>query len=754
MEEQLPRKFGKYTLLRKLAVGGMAEIFLALHRSISGFEKLLVIKRILPNLTQDGEFLQMFLDEARIAATLNHPNIAQIYDVGSVGDSYFIAMEYVHGEDLRSIVRAMKKKAIKSFPLEHGLQIVAGVCAGLDFAHTRTDLQGEPLEIVHRDISPQNVLVTFAGDVKVVDFGIAAAKIAGMKQNTDRGQLKGKIPYMSPEQCQGEDLDHRSDIFSMGILLWELTTGRRLFRGETEFNTLRKIVEEPYPRPTQFVSNYSPELEQIVMRALAKDRESRYASARDLQADLEEFTRHNRLRASSLNLATFLEEIFGDKLATQREALAQGKRLADIIAQEEDRAPEIPSDELVELDDKDLPISDAHSGAPSGAHSGTPSGALVAAQGPPSTGAWVEEKKSSGAKRLAMAIVALVLVLGVGGAVLFFSSNSNSGTRSPAVSGQLEVSSTPDGASIALDNETTGMVTPHVFKNLRVDRTYQVKLSLDGYRPELREVKLTSAHSEERVSLELTPSAKGIVTIKTAPRGAQIYFDGRPLEDHSPTTIAEIVPLEEHTVLVKLAGYVDQTKSVTVAPGKAVELLLELVEAPLGADESFLVIESEPDNARIVIDDDEVEERTPFKMRLAAGRRVTVEIGKAGFDSFRKSVKLTGGDTVKIAARLDRSRERNPGGKSGPNGQRSGDDDSSGGTTKAKGSGWLYFNAVPYCNVAIDGRAVGVTPIVKRELSAGRHTILCNSPPIGVSKHVVVNVPANGTVRRQIKLAP
>ncbi len=714
----------------------MAEIFLALHRSISGFEKLLVIKRILPNLTEDTDFLQMFLDEARIAATLNHPNICQIYDVGSVGESYFIAMEYVHGEDLRSIVRSMKKKAITSFPLEHGLQIVTSVCAALDFAHTRTDLQGEPLEIVHRDISPQNVLVTFAGDVKLVDFGIARAKMAGIEQNTDRGQLKGKIPYMSPEQCRGENLDHRSDIFSMGILLFELTTGRRLFRGETEFNTLRKIVEDPYPRPSQFVGDYPPELEEIVVRALSKDREQRYQTARELQADLEEFTRHNRIPVSSLNLSKFLEEIFGEKLATQREALAQGKRLADIIAQEEDRAPEIPSDELVELDAKDRPISDAHSGA------------VLVAPGSPSTGTWVEEKKSSGAKRLAMAALVLVLVMGIGGAVLFFTLPSGSTTTEPMVSGQLEVRSTPVGASITVDNEPTGMVTPHVFKNLRVDRTYQVKLSLDGYRHELRVVKLTASHSQERVSLELTPASKGIITIKTVPRGAKVFFDGRPLDDVSPATVAEVIPLEEHSVLVKLAGFLDQTKAVSVAPGKASEIVFELEEAPLADDESFLVIESEPEGARIVIDDDEIDERTPYKKRLAAGRRVTIEVGKSGFETFRKTVKLTGGETVKIAARLDRARDRGTGGRGGN------DTGSGSGGSKLSGTGWLYFNAVPYCNVAIDGRSAGVTPIVKRQLSAGRHTILCNSPPIGVTKRVVVNIPANGTVRRQIKLAP
>ena len=171
--EGLPRRFGKYTLLRKLAVGGMAELFLAIQRSVAGFEKLIVIKRILPSMNQDRAFIDMFLHEARIAATLSHPNIVQIFDVGQVDGTYFIAMEHVHGEDLRSIVRQMKRKGVNDFPLEHAISIVLGMCAGLAYAHEKRELDGSALNIVHRDISPQNVVVTFTGDVKIVDFGIA-----------------------------------------------------------------------------------------------------------------------------------------------------------------------------------------------------------------------------------------------------------------------------------------------------------------------------------------------------------------------------------------------------------------------------------------------------------------------------------------------------------------------------------------------------------------------------------------------------
>lgn len=722
MEEQLPIKFGKYTLLRRLAVGGMAEIFLALHRSISGFEKLLVIKRILPNLTQDQEFLQMFLDEARIAATLNHPNIAQIYDVGAVGDSYFIAMEYVHGEDLRSIVRGMKKKHVTSFPLEHSLQIIGGVCAGLEYAHTRTDLQGQPLEIVHRDISPQNVLVTFSGDIKVVDFGIARAKMAGLEQNTDRGQLKGKVPYMSPEQCRGRDLDWRSDIFSAGILLFELTTGRRLFRGATEFNTLRMIVEEDYPLPSQFYAHYPADLEQIVMKSLMKDREQRFQSARELQADLEEFVRQHRIPSSTLNLAKFLEEIFDEKLATQREALAEGKRLADIIAQEESRAPERHSSGLIDIGDH-----------------GQPSSGPFPTQPGPSTAAWVERKKSSIARRLAMAIVALVLVVGVGGAIIFFTRPGETTTVEPEVMGQIDITSTPEGAEIRLDGQPTKSKTPHLVKNLRTGKTYQIKLSLEGYRHELREVRLTSAHPNERVSLEMTPARTGIFVVDSTPPGAEVYVDGRQFDGVTPATIPELTPNEAHTVLLKLAGYVDASDSASVAPGKIVNLSFELEETELGLDESFLVVETEPEGVEVILNGERLASLTPLKHRLAAGRTVKLLLTKKNYDPVRKNVRLRGGRTAEVSVKLRRGR-RQPTQPTQP--------------TQVTGTGRLYFDAVPFCNVSIDGRSYGPTPLVGVKLPAGRRRIRCSSPPINVTKTITVNIPPDGTIRRRVKLVP
>lgn len=288
----------------------MAELFLAHTRSMHGFEKLVVLKRILPQYAENPEFVRMFLDEARLAATLDHPNIAHVYDIGEYEGSRFFAMEYVHGQSLLKVMRAITEQR-RPLPLEHALNVIIGCSAGLHHAHDKIGLDGTPLGIVHRDVSPPNVIITYDGGVKVVDFGIAKAATA--KASTAVGTLKGKIPYMSPEQCRGESLDRRSDVFSLGILLYELTVGRRLFHAENEVAIIRKITAGGFPPPTSIHPRYPPELEAIVLRTLQLLPDSRYPSCRELQLELEEFAREYKLSISSARLASFMEELFDEE---------------------------------------------------------------------------------------------------------------------------------------------------------------------------------------------------------------------------------------------------------------------------------------------------------------------------------------------------------------------------------------------------------------------------------------------------------
>jgi serine/threonine protein kinase/DNA-directed RNA polymerase subunit RPC12/RpoP len=351
-----PTTLGKYQLLKKIAVGGMAEIWVARSAGISGVEQMCVVKRILPELSTNADFVRMFLDEARIAATLNHPNLVQMYDVGEAAGRPFIAMEFLHGEDVRTLRKALRPQRGR-MPVEHALNVVMGVAAGLHYAHEKVGFDGRPLRVVHRDISPHNVFVTHDGAVKILDFGIAVA--ANRDHATQNGTLKGKIPYMSPEQCLCEPLDRRSDIYSLGVMLHELTTGPRLHKaGSSEYEMMRSILEGPIVLPSQIIPDYPPALEKIVLRCLARNKEDRYPTARHLHTELEAFAREERLAVSSLALSTYMAELFGSRAEAWREALASGR---DLLAHIVERQP--PATLLADEWSIDEPFDD-HGAAP------------------------------------------------------------------------------------------------------------------------------------------------------------------------------------------------------------------------------------------------------------------------------------------------------------------------------------------------------------------------------------------------------
>jgi serine/threonine protein kinase len=304
---------GKYEILRRLATGGMAEIYLARVSGTAGFEKLVVLKRILPNVAADHGFVQMFLDEARLAATLRHPNIADVFDVGEEDGSYYFAMEFIHGQDARAIKLATFSQS-RELPIEIALTIINGTTYALAYAHAKEGPQG-PLGIVHRDVTPSNILVSYDGAVKLVDFGIARADTRSAVVKTRTGTLKGKVPYMSPEQARGGALDRRSDLFSLGGLLYELTTGRRPFEYRSEFETLDAIASGKVKPPSSLIPSYPRDLEAIVMKLLALDPASRYQNADDVMLALERLIKDHGMLVSERVLAKFMRELFAAEIA-------------------------------------------------------------------------------------------------------------------------------------------------------------------------------------------------------------------------------------------------------------------------------------------------------------------------------------------------------------------------------------------------------------------------------------------------------
>ncbi|MDP2314588.1 MAG: serine/threonine-protein kinase [Pseudomonadota bacterium] len=320
-----PEVFGKYFLVDKIAMGGMAEIFKAKTFGHGGFENLLVIKRILSHLSDNEQFVRMFMDEAKVSALLQNANIVRIYDFGRLRDNYFIAMEHVEGKDVKLILRKLAERR-KLLPREFAVYIAMEAAKGLDYAHKRTTLQGQPLSIVHRDVSPSNLLVSYNGEVKVADFGIV--KAANCAEDTDAGMLKGKFEYMSPEQASGKDLDRRSDIFSLGIILHEMLTGRRLFKSDDEIKTLERIKSGDVDPPSTLNPSVPARLDEIVMRALAKDPGDRFQDARELHAELLEFLYPASPDLTQQSLAHFMAELFADEVSQERARLEEGTRLA------------------------------------------------------------------------------------------------------------------------------------------------------------------------------------------------------------------------------------------------------------------------------------------------------------------------------------------------------------------------------------------------------------------------------------------
>ena len=317
MADFQPVRFGKYLLVAKLASGGMAQLYRGKILGDQGFEKFIAIKQILPHLAEEKEFLSSFIDEAKLAALLHHQNIVQIYDFGSAEGAYFITMEYLFGKDLRVIAQKSKEKNLP-FSIEHCLFIISRICAGLDYAHKLKDFQGKPLNIIHRDVSPQNIIITYEGDVKIVDFGIAKAR--SRSTITQVGMIKGKVAYMAPEQASGKNIDSRSDIFPTGILLYEMLSGKRMFTGDT-LQILAKVSRAEFDPPETAISNLAPKLYKILHQALAKDPEQRYQSGGEMLADLEECMFELFLRPTARGLAQYMKDLFKEEIIAEEQVM-------------------------------------------------------------------------------------------------------------------------------------------------------------------------------------------------------------------------------------------------------------------------------------------------------------------------------------------------------------------------------------------------------------------------------------------------
>lgn len=551
-----PESFGKYFLVDKIAMGGMAEIFKAKTFGHGGFENLLVIKRILSHLSANDQFVRMFMDEAKVSALLQHNNVVRIYDFGRLRDNYFIAMECVEGKDVKLILRKLAERR-KLLPREFAVYIAMEAAKGLDYAHKRTTLQGQPLDIVHRDVSPSNILVSYNGEVKVADFGIV--KAANCAEDTDAGMLKGKFEYMSPEQASGKDLDRRSDIFSLGIILHEMLTGRRLFKSDDEIKTLERIKAGDVDPPSTLNPSVPARLDEIVMRALARDTDDRYQDARELHADLLEFLYPASPDLTQQSLAHFMAELFSDEMTNERGRLEEGTRLA--LAMHE-------SQQSVDLEE------DWEEESPS---TRTRGGTVAQAAPAPAP------------SKVPYVVAGLALLLSLGTAGFFLSRGEGDAVPTPIVeapqapnTGSVQVKIGPVAGRVTVDGVLVGEGTDVLVPDLAPDAEHTLLVEADGHAPFTETLTVAAG---ERVRLPVTlagvaaPSAgrdtpregsrgssstqrpvqTGEVNVALAwfasnPSGADVFVDGK-LVGKTPVEWTGGTAGSRYSVEYRLSGY-------------------------------------------------------------------------------------------------------------------------------------------------------------------------------------------------------
>lgn len=560
-------KFGKYYLLDKVATGGMAEVYLSKLVGAQGVNKFVAIKRILPQYSENDEFNSMFKEEAKIAVNISHSNVVPIYDFGEELHRLYLVMEYVPGKNVRQILNTLKKQK-EVIPLPFAVAIINEVAKGLDNAHKCFDrTTGRPLNIIHRDVSPQNVILSFDGEVKLLDFGIAKAE--SKIETTRAGTLKGKFGYMSPEQAEGLELDARTDIFSLGIVLWELLADARLFMAKNEVMTIRKIRDCVIPSLSKSNPEVTTDLENIVQKALARDRNIRYQTAGELHKELNVYLNRHFPDFTQGDLAAFMKRLYNDEIVELREKMIEYAALGT-------------ENELDlgwnELDDNDQTriLDDAGNHFYENSLTFDPMAEIQKNQANNNLSQWKESyhsrvtaasvpttayatsvgEKSNLARNL---IIFFMMVFGATyylkenpefvtkmkiqlGLQMDSSSLASRNTKKPNFAspkdkapGQIyykyHITSTPPGAAIYINGQETGFYTPGRVQ-VKPNTQFSLSLKRDGYFPYTQ--KLVASQNGQQFQATLLKASFGFISVKVVPSRAVLYINGQKLNEQPP----------------------------------------------------------------------------------------------------------------------------------------------------------------------------------------------------------------------------
>lgn len=795
-----PIPFGKYYLLERINVGGMAEVFKAKATGVEGFERMVAVKRILPSIAEDEEFITMFVDEAKIAVQLTHANVAQIFDLGKVGDSYFIALEYVHGKDLRAIFHRARQRG-EQVPIPMACFVIMKICEGLDYAHNKRDSAGRFLNLVHRDVSPQNLLVSYEGECKIIDFGIALA--AGKAGRTQAGILKGKFGYMSPEQVQqGFEIDRRSDVFGVGICLYELLTGERLFVAETDFATLEKVRNVDIMPPSTYNRRIPEDLEQIVLRALARNRDDRHQTAMALHDELQSFMYTSGNFFGRKDLSMYMQRVFAEELSkeTARDREYATLDLPALHTGEDESGLE----SFQEID----PVSTV---------SALQDGAMLSGTSPAMQSSPQLPRKAT--------LVGMPAVAGrsTGGRVsrppgpvvprISPRANSIPPGYGPSASGVRQAAQ-PARAPGWDDEELATQIYDKPGEGL--DALASQLEYLEPARP-ARPVaaapvaaaapvvpatrSIPPARAPRRTAWPILaavaavlllvgvgvwlarPPAPGELRLTTDPPDAQLRIDGIVVGGRSPFHAGNVAPGTTHLIEVVRENYRPWSIKIQLQPAQS----MELPEVVLDPVESGFALDSIPSGASVFVDGAKLTDATPVRMtKISPGDHI-IRLESDGYAPWESSLHVVAGKVLDLpkaqltpqtadgqrpvsapaATALAPTPTPTPGPapvattprkpRPGPRAPRP--------TFVAQqpappapapaaggGEGTLRVQTRPWSKVFIDGQLVGTTPQMGIRLPAGSHTLVLQNDDFGIRKTVPIRIRAGETITKVLTL--
>lgn len=662
----LNRQFGDFVLIKRIATGGMAEVYLALKDGPASFNRLVALKSILRQRHEDPTFVAMFFNEACLGSRFNHPNLINVYDVVEIDGRLTLVMEYVDGPTVAQMAKRLAEKG-EELPRKVSIRIVLDACRGLFHAHHLVDIDGKPLEVVHRDVSPQNILVGYNGQVKVFDFGIARTATQD-DEGSISGVLAGKYAYMSPEQCHGFDLDERSDVFSLGIILYELTTKRRLFRRKSQIEVLRAITEEDVTPPSEIVADYPRALERIVMKALQRDPKDRPATALEMYDGLHNYAAMAEELISVEALGDYLQSKYQEEIASEQAMLEQAmKKIMEAQTRDSMSRPRITDDTPIpepdwvdvtadDRSDSDLDL-DALGELSVGVNDTVPSPALTDSQTRADAEVFRQLSRSRKLNVLLALCLMLVVATAAAGVLIFLQQPPGTDeaalTSSVVTTGLVNIGSHPDGATIFLDGVQRAEVTPASF-DVALEEELAVRLEMDDYQGYETNLLLTTDEPRRDLQVVLRDASEtvirgGIVRFASVPEGALVFID-EAARGSAPLTVDDLVLGRQYQATFDLLNYHVQTVRFTLTTIAAREIRVELQEMATG----LLDVVSDPEGANVSINGHPIGPTPLLSVPLGSEQAVNIVVTLSGYETFRETVQLTPDDHLTVTAALDR----------------------------------------------------------------------------------------------------